>query len=55
MGMYTAKMTEVHDIAKKLKEANQLEAFLHITPSPAPLPSQSSRAPQSQRADKSDT
>ena len=50
--MYTAKMTEVHDIAKKLKEANQLESFLHITPSPSPPPQQPAPA---QQAGKSDT
>jgi hypothetical protein len=55
MGMYTAKMTEVHDIAKKLKESNQLESFLHITPSPAPSPQAPTQAPQPQRAGRSDT
>ena len=54
MGMYTAKMNEIHDIAKKLKAANKLESFLHIPPDatrPSPQPAQ---APQPQPASKSD-
>ena len=52
--MYTAKMTEVHDIAKKLKDSNQLKSFLHITPTSAPSTQPAPQAPRAQ-ADKSDT
>jgi len=54
MGMYTAKMNEIHDIAKKLKAANQLESFLHIPKGATPLAQEPAQAPPPQPASKSD-
>ena len=54
MGMYTAKMDEVRAIVKRLKVENRLEAFLHITPAPAPHPPKPSRTTHAQ-AGRSDT